>query len=281
MRLKYRILTYLLVALVIIISSEIFNKKSFNDSFYVKEYYREQFTANCGVTSLEDSDFERGGTGTLLNNGLIITAKHVVDIGEDGYIDDDEKTVLIKFYYPVEFNCKASVVYCPKERLRISTGFDFVFLKPDIDMNSNILVATSKECLTTGVGEEIYTIGRMDGNRPHFTAGNKSTRLKDYMYERTDLDIYYGNSGGGVFRERDGILLGLVITKRESKHFPPRQLWTGYMSIYDIRYYLKQEGKEWLLNSAEVYYGGFVIVALSIYFISVSIFIGVYFGKSV
>ena len=115
-------------------------------------------------------------------------------------------------------------------------------------MNSNIELASVVEHLGTGAGEKIYTIGRTDAYKPHITFGNQSTRIEDisFMYDRMSLAIWYGNSGGGVFRSSDGALIGIVIIKKgaESGNWYHPDVWSGYMSASNIRLYLQSKRAE-------------------------------------
>lgn len=250
-------------------------------TFYVEEEYKDQFAATCAVVESRDTEFERGGTGVLLSNGRILTAKHVVDANENGFIELEERDVLIKFYYPKEFSLKGRVVYAPPQRLLVAMGFDFVVIQPDELMSSNIKLASIEDHLSVAAGAQIYTIGRMDINQLHIIFGNQSTDVDGpYLYDRTTIPIWYGNSGGGVFTRDDGQLIGIMTIKKDAGPFGP-QLWSGYMSATYIRFYLMDIGAEHFIQSIQdttaFKIQSFIIICLA----SFNCFLGVYFGAPI
>jgi len=247
-------------------------------TFHVEEEYEDQFAATCAVVTSADTNISRGGTGILLNNGKILTAKHVVDADQNGTIEFGERDVLLKFYYPEEFSLTGRVVYAPPGRLRVARGFDFVVIQPDISMRSNIKLASVEDHLSVGAGAEIYTVGRTNVEQLHITFGNQSTKVVGpFKYDRTTLKIWYGNSGGGVFNREDGQLLGVMIIKNDAGPFGP-QLWSGYMGATDIRFHLMDYDAEYYIQSVQDSRAFKLQTFLSISLIFLNCFLGVYFG---
>jgi len=248
-------------------------------TFMVDDGYEDSFAATCGIAIAEDEKFTAGGTGVALRNGNILSAKHVADKNSNGIIDWEERTVLIKYYYPEEIECKGFVIYAPPEKLRVAKSFDFMIIRPDIKINSNIRLVNVDEHLDVGAGRQIYTIGRMEGNNPHITFGNQSTTIeKDYLYDRIAMRIWFGNSGGGIFTKDNHELLGVasIVKDSEVKYNPA--IWAGYMSATNIRLYLWFDEKEYLIDSIEdtraYKLQSFILCSL----ILLNCFLGVYFG---
>ena len=96
-------------------------------------------------------------------------------------------------------------------------------------------------------GDEIYTVGRKDGNTPTILFGHQTTKIQGpSLYDRAHLDIWSGNSGGGVFDKSTGELIGVVSLKRQAQWGPT--MWMGYIGAYNIRNYLVSKSKEHLIE---------------------------------
>lgn len=249
-------------------------------TFFVVDKYQDSFAATCAVVDSSDTSFDEGATGVLLNNGKIITAKHVVDNNMNGIIEDNEKDVLLKFYYPKEIIYRGRVIYAPPEKNVIGKGFDFVIIKPESPIGSNIRLQSLEDHYSMGAGEKIYTIGRKDTNIPTIIFGNQTTRVKgNPLFDRAHLDIWSGNSGGGVFRS-NGELIGIISIKRESA-WGLSTLWAGYIGAYDIRRYLRRNNIEHLVDYYKDtrYYKIQQTILYSL--IALNCFLGVYFGRPI
>jgi len=216
-------------------------------TFFVEKEYRDSFAATCGVIDLSDVMFTKGGTGVLLNNGKILTAKHVPDNNRNGIIDENERDVILKFYYPKEFVCRGRVIFSPSEKNIIGLGFDFAVIKPELPIASNIRLQSRLDQHHMSAGQEIYTVGRKDGDTPTILFGNHTTKIQGpSLYDRAHLDIWYGNSGGGVFDKITGELVGVVSLKRQAQWGPT--MWMGYIGAYNIRNYLISKSNESLVE---------------------------------
>lgn len=251
-------------------------------TFIVESQYIDAFSTTCGITVLSDEDFNGGGTGVILENGNIITAKHVADRNGNGRIDWAEKQVRIKFYYPKEFECRGRIIFAPKEKLIIARGFDFCIIKPEVRIKSNIRLASIVEHLDIGVGKGLYTIGRMDGDDPHISVGMQSMPAKgNYLYDRINMRLWYGNSGGGIFTKDDDSLVGISSIIRDASGRYNPAIWSGYMSATNIRVYLWMNGSEYMVDS---YYDAREFKEkkyINISFIILWCFLGGYFGREV
>ena len=250
--------------------------------FMVEPEYVNAYSSTCGITILSDEDFDGGGTGVILENGNILTAKHVPDRNGNGLIDWEEKEVLIKYYYPEEIECRGRIIFAPSEKLIIAKGFDFCIIKPEIRVRSNIKLASIIEHLEIGAGKELYTIGRMDGYTPHITTGLQSIPAeKGYLYDRINMRLWYGNSGGGVFTKDDDLLIGIsVVIKDASGKYNPA-IWSGYLSATNIRVYLWINGSSHMVDS---YYDAREFKEkkyIKISFILLWCYLGGYFGRKV
>jgi len=233
------------------------------------------------VFVLLDKSFDGGGTGVLISNGKILTAKHVVDVNRNGRIDFGERDVRLKFYYPEEFSLTGRVVYAPPGKLRVAKGYDFVVIQPETSMKSNIRLVSLEDHILTGAGKKIYTIGRSNGETLHITFGNQSTDAEGFaMYDRTTLNIWFGNSGGPVFTEDDGQLLGIIIIKRDAGPFGP-QLWSGYMGATSIRLHLMEHNAEHYIQTIEDTKAYQLQTFLLVSLILLNCHLGVYFGLPV
>lgn len=255
--------------------------------FFIADEYKDSFAATCAITHIDDEDFEYGGSGTLLSNGKILTAKHVPDGNRNGIIEEDEKEMLLKFYYPKEFTCIGRVIFSPEEKNVIGLGHDFCIIKPDLPIGSNIKLESLSEHYSLGAGEEIYTVGRKDCDNPTITFGHEGTIVKgNEIYNRAELDIWYGNSGGGVFKAKNGKLLGTVSIKRTARlgglggPLNP-DVWAGYIGADIIRAYLRLHDKEFLVEDYRDTYDYKAKKNIYCFLILLNCFLGVHFGYPV
>lgn len=176
------------------------------------------------------------GTGVLLNSGFIITSKHVVDVNYDGFIDQFERTVRVRFFYPNRKTVDGRIVFDPVGAWRISN--DFVFISISNPPHSPIKFMDLNKYQNFLPGDGLFAIGLSNGTEPpHLTRGLKSTNTNTKL-DRAALSIYFGNSGGGIFSEETGELLGIA-TKVEVDSSPGAYElvpeWTEYESVANIK----------------------------------------------
>lgn len=178
------------------------------------EHYSDAYEATVRVFAMPNMfNFfasPKMGTGVLLDTGLILTARHVVDVNEDGFIDPLEAVVEVKFYYPTAYVTTATVVSNPLSNWHMSE--DFVFLRIPHPPKSNVHLMSNEDYRKImKVGEPVFAVGLSKGTEPpHITVGVKSTDVNDGQDARAAISIYYGNSGGGIYSDRTGELIGIT-----------------------------------------------------------------------
>jgi hypothetical protein len=175
-----------------------------------KPIYSDAYEATVGVFPKQYifSTLSPGsGTGVLLDTGFILTAKHVVDTNDDGFIDQWEKQVQVKFYSPIASVHTATVVSDPLTIWKYRG--DFAFLAIENPPESKIRLINDEDYKQIKFGDKLFAIGRSNAELPHLTLGVRSTDTMDRLH-RASLPIYYGNSGGGVFSSETGELVGIA-----------------------------------------------------------------------
>lgn len=198
----------LIVAVILIGCNKNLARISEND------YYSDAYEATVGVFVLP-SMFSFGsqpklGTGVLLDTGLILTAKHVVDTDNDGYVGPFEAIVEVKFFYPTAYVTTATVVSSP-----ITSWYateDFVFLRIANPPSSNVhLISNEDYDNHMKAGAPVFAVGLSRGiEPPHITTGVKSTDVENGQDARASIAVYFGNSGGGIYSEETGELVGIT-----------------------------------------------------------------------
>ena len=213
----------------------------------VEAEYVDQFSATCAVVDTRSRGIPTsGGTGVLLSTGYILTAQHVVDNNNNGKIDGEEEVVKLVFYYPTYKEIKGRVVLLNNKPLRLNGKMaDFAIIKPEKDIKSKIKLISRESYELFGVGKPIFTVGRMAGDFPHLTIGNKSYPIGESNVDRGNLDIWHGNSGGGVYSRDTGELIGLCSTVKKVGGWRggfPIPGWMEYCDANQIRGYLEADG---------------------------------------
>lgn len=167
-------------------------------SIPVQKQYQKAFKSTCGIHT-------SGGTGTgiLLNTGYILTAKHAVDVNHNGRIDRQERKIQVKFHSLASTHA-GTIIYAS------NNNADFVVVIVPGAPKSDIKLMSNKDYKNVLAGAPLFAIGRSMGqDPPHFTKGIRSTDNKA-VRDRAAISIFYGNSGGGIFDEESGELIGLA-----------------------------------------------------------------------
>jgi len=158
-------------------------------------------TAYHSSVSIVNNDGRFIGAGTVLRRRageklLVITAYHVVkDLNPN---DVDVAVKETKFYR----DCKL---------LRYDEEVDIAILegiKPEEEHGPQAKLAKEDP----NIGEELWVIGTPRAIERNVTRGvlGRIIKFKGKTLYRTDADIFFGNSGGGVFN-REGRLVGLAV----------------------------------------------------------------------
>lgn len=218
-------------------------------TYKVKSELEPMFSYSCAVVPHNIDDFEGGGTGVVLKNGLILTAKHVVDANDNGVLDEKEKVVDIKFYYPKQYTMKGVVVYMPPGDMSPGKSMDFALVRPEQPVSSNIELATTEYFENVEMGEEIFTIGRTMVDELNIAVGYLAPPVPQLTCDRITISGWNGNSGGGIFVRKDGKLIGTFIIVRMHPFLGYNiPNWGGYQSAASIRAHLAENNLEHLLD---------------------------------
>lgn len=148
-----------------------------------EDLIRNTFNATCTVDSLP---FNGYGTGVLLDTGYVLTAAHIVDGDMDKKLTPDERNCVLGFRFGL---VPGRVVFIGKS--------DFAIIEPFIDLRKYSSLTASNR--VERLGEQIYTVGAMDGRSPHVTGGFIS--LPEHNMSRASCFISGGNSGGAIISQ--------------------------------------------------------------------------------
>lgn len=197
----------------------------------VAPQYENAFDNTCAVYTEEG-----GATGICLDTGFILTSRHVVDLNSDGDLDWNERFVRVEFYSDVAEVHTAIVLHVSKGES------DFAVITAPHKNHSGVKLMSDADYEHIAAGMPIFAIGRSGGmNPPHFTDGIKSTDLEEELLDRAAITIFYGNSGGGLFDEASGELIGLAARIRyKNNQLIPN--WAEYSPADVIRKELKEVG---------------------------------------
>lgn len=231
-------------------------------------YYDKVFRSTVGIypnRHLMSAWKEPGsGTGVLLDTGFIITSKHVIDTNYDGFIDQFERVVNVQFFYPEHKRVVGNVVFDPVGSWKVNNDFAFIAIKdPPRSTVSFMKVEDYKNILP---GHRLFTVGLSFGTSPpHITRGIKSTNVRKTL-DRASLSIYFGNSGGGIYSEETGEMVG--IASRVEVDYSPSKYelvpeWAEYESIASIRSVTDTYGMSFLVEKPESFVSmhGFAMLA--------------------
>lgn len=158
--------------------------------------FQNSYNAACAI---KDKDMETMGSGCLLNNGLVITAAHVVDLNDDDIIEPDEK--ILKVEFGTGLITTAIVV---QAGLPNFVRMDYALLE----------ISEMPECIGLKItedvpqlGDNLFLISCPDGQELQLTSGLYTGRgCHDSI---CSVPIFPGSSGGAILNEKQEIV-GIV-----------------------------------------------------------------------
>lgn len=162
-------------------------------------------------------DYEKGaesrGSGVLLPNGYILTARHVMDFGKGDY------GVSYGDYPGME-----EVI--TKERLKLDTTLDIGLIRSPKDLQSTIILGDSDKCK---VGDKIVVISSPHGDKNEVSTGSitKLDNLFGFNNIQIDAKTAPGSSGGALFN-MNGELIGMIYGGKDD-------YFNGAIAINDIK----------------------------------------------
>lgn len=218
-----------------------------------------QYEATCRIET------RRGGvsTGVLLNTGFVIASGHGVDFNNDLTVQANERNVELEFTtrYTTE-KIQGRVIFI---------GDDYSVIQPARKIRSSIRISTTIPL----AGESVYTVGHPLGRDIHLTKGYQSSKtFAGSTTERTSINAYMGNSGGGVFSER-GEVVGILKSVGYEMQHPSASImlaipvdgktvfvsgrtrihfmriisdWSEYVSLRRIHHELSQKNMQFLIE---------------------------------
>src|SRR5690606_14010517 len=160
----------------------------------------------------------------------------------DGFVDDFEKHVSIEFLFPSPKSYIGEVIANSNGSWRSVDIDDIALVKLNTILKSNVSVATDKEYSQVKFGDMLFAIGNSDGESPHLTIGPKSTGNFRGL-DRAGLSIYHGNSGGGIYDQSSGKLIGITTSIRRSPYEMVPD-WSEYITAPTIRKFLREKNLE-------------------------------------
>jgi S1-C subfamily serine protease len=179
------------------------------------------------------------GTGIILQNGLLLTSRHLIDVSGNGNVDLAETR--FRVFDGIGNVYSATVIYQPMRD------------PPAGPRDWCLAYVVGLPCDGTKIawrrpllGEEIFTIGSTDGGPLNLYCGVQSLP-RSSLFERASMAAYFGNSGGGVFNE-NAELVGLVTRMQGSSKFDMVPHVFEYISIDSIKRQLYVAGKPDLLD---------------------------------
>lgn len=151
-------------------------------------------------------------SGVLLESGYILTAAHVVDQNLNGILEENE--IRQKVVFPsIDFETTATVIISGN----IKESIDLAVLVPEKEIPlRGVRIIQSKDYWDLKFGEPITTIGMQMGESPaHITDGRLISMPSDDTLHRNSANSYFGNSGGGIFKEEQ--LIGIAVAVGRDK----------------------------------------------------------------
>lgn len=195
------------------------------------------------------------GSGVILNTGYVITNRHVVDRNNNGKIDKREINVKVYTFGSTAEVYTGTVIASSGGTTRTNV-LDVAIIKLENGPKSNISLISDDGYTAIPFGERLFAVGCTDGEDAHFTSGCRSFDLEEWFH-RASVEVFYGNSGGGLYLDNSGELVGLTSRIRISRGAQVPS-WSGYVPATKIREFLKNSGLLHVIGEKED--SGFKIV---------------------
>lgn len=147
-------------------------------------------------TDVNTAKYIGNGSGVILEGGIILTAKHVLDAGK---------------MYGIQFNDTPSDrEFRTTKRYTINSSLDIAFLESPVPTNN---VVTLGDSSTLNIGEKIFTISSPGALKNNISEGMISglTDYKDGNSIQITAKAGGGSSGGGIF-SLNGDLIGIYVS---------------------------------------------------------------------
>lgn len=188
------------------------------------------------------------GSGAMLPSGHIITAKHVVDINEDGIISFEERHVFVSFHES-DFMYPGFVIW-PKDGSE--SKIDVVIIRTIAEAPA--LPISYKD---PDIGDDVVSVGYPLGcESPHVYKGSRSMdeprglvgsdEEERYPTHRASLSIEVGVSGGPIC-DANGNIIGIIVEARLNQIGQITQSWSEYVPMTYVRDALIKDGASWAL----------------------------------
>lgn len=148
---------------------------------------------------LDNKIFQAGGSGIAIGNKdnctYILTAYHVVDIPKTA----NNTIINVAFFYYKE------ITIVRAEIIDIDYSNDLALLKV------KGLFPIAKVGATLRIFQKVYAIGCRIGNRPSVSEGIVSCEIFNANRWTSSAPAIHGCSGGGIFLQETGELIGIMI----------------------------------------------------------------------
>lgn len=158
-------------------------------------------------------------SATLIAPDIVVTAGHCVDheycedmqfVFDYAYDKKPIKPMAIVIDQPGQnaYRCKAILLSGNDRDEDKRTGTDFALIRLDRKVTGRAPAKVNWQNPLT-VGQQLYTIGYPSGLPQKVATGNvKNADASQYTFIEHDIDVFGGNSGGGVF-DKTGQLVGM------------------------------------------------------------------------